>query len=62
MLALITQFVVSAAMNDMKPEIGTKMVDSMPIVVERRCSAKTFVQELNRSKGYCREGNGADSR
>jgi hypothetical protein len=31
-LVLITQFVVSAAMNDMKPEIGTKMVDSMRLL------------------------------
>jgi hypothetical protein len=50
-LALITQFIVSAALNDVKPERAWKTVDGRSTEVEKRPSPETFVRELNGYQG-----------
>lgn len=55
-LALITQFIVSAAMNDMEPVKERRMIDGIPVIANRRCSAKTFIQELNAYQGVLSRG------
>lgn len=50
-LALITQFIVSAALNDVKPVCTWKTVDGRRAETSKRPSPKTFVRELNDYQG-----------
>ena len=50
-LALITQFIVSAALYDVEPLREIKLADGLQVETGRRMSPKTFVQELRDYRG-----------
>lgn len=50
-VALICQFIISSTMNDMEAKEESKVVDGKMIKVRKRCSPKTFVEELKTFQG-----------